>query len=100
MTQKKEQHKILINAVDPEECRIALVKGEQLENFSIETIAGEITRGNIYKGKVTGIQPSLQAAFIDYGQRETASYSNTRSTANIISTSLSPEKAQPLVSST
>lgn len=67
MTQKKEQHKILINAVDPEECRIALVRGEQLENFSIETIAGEITRGNIYKGKVTGIQPSLQAAFIDYG---------------------------------
>jgi ribonuclease E len=67
MTQKKEQNKILINAVDPEECRIALVKGDRLENFSIETAAGEITRGNIYKGVVMRVEPSLQAAFIDYG---------------------------------
>jgi len=67
MTQKKEQHKILINAVDPEECRIALVKGGHLENFSIETSAGELTRGNIYKGVVTRVEPSLQAAFVDYG---------------------------------
>ena len=67
MTQKKESNKILINAVDPEECRIALVKGGRLENFSIETAAGEITRGNIYKGVVVRVEPSLQAAFIDYG---------------------------------
>jgi len=67
MTQKKERLKILINAVDPEECRIALVKGGHLENFSIETAAGEITRGNIYKGVVTRVEPSLQAAYVDYG---------------------------------
>jgi ribonuclease E len=67
MTQKKEPNKILINAVDPEECRIALVKEGRLENFSIETAAGEITRGNIYKGVVVRVEPSLQAAFIDYG---------------------------------
>jgi ribonuclease E len=67
MTQKKEQHKILINAVDPEECRIALIKGNRLESFHIETTAGEITRGNIYKGVVTRVEPSLQAAFVDYG---------------------------------
>lgn len=67
MTQKKDRHKILINAVDPEECRIALVKGNRLENFGIETAAGEITRGNIYKGVVTRVEPSLQAAFVDYG---------------------------------
>jgi ribonuclease E len=67
MTQKKETNKILINAVDPEECRIALVKEGRLENFSIETAAGEITRGNIYKGVVVRVEPSLQAAFIDYG---------------------------------
>ena len=53
--------------MDPEECRIALVKGGRLENFSIETAAGEITRGNIYKGVVVRVEPSLQAAFIDYG---------------------------------
>jgi ribonuclease E len=67
MTQKKERHKILINAVDPEECRIALVKGSRLESFQIETAAREITRGNIYKGIITRVEPSLQAAFVDYG---------------------------------
>jgi ribonuclease E len=67
MTQQKEPHKILINAVDPEECRIALVKGGHLENFDIETAAGAITRGNIYKGVVMRVEPSLQAAFVDYG---------------------------------
>jgi ribonuclease E len=67
MAQRKEQHKILINAVDPEECRIALVKGSRLEDFSIETAGGELNRGNIYKGVVTRIEPSLQAAFVDYG---------------------------------
>lgn len=67
MTKQKEPHKILINAVDPEECRIALVKGGRLEDFSIETAAGELTRGNVYKGVVTRVEPSLQAAFVDYG---------------------------------
>ncbi|MBW1740638.1 MAG: Rne/Rng family ribonuclease [Deltaproteobacteria bacterium] len=67
MTQKKERHKILINAVDPEECRIALVKGNCLESFHIETTAGQITRGNIYKGLVTRVEQSLQAVFVDYG---------------------------------
>ena len=67
MTRKKATRKILINAVDPEECRIALIKGRSLESFHIETTAGEITRGNIYKGVVTRVEPSLQAAFIDYG---------------------------------
>jgi len=67
MTQKKEPHKILINASDPEECRIALVKGGRLENFGIETAAGELIRGNIYKGVVTRVEQSLQAAFVDYG---------------------------------
>lgn len=72
MTEKKEQYKILINAVDPEECRIALVRNGNLENFSIETAAGELTRGNIYKGKVTRVEPSLQAVFVDYGAEKNA----------------------------
>ncbi len=59
--------KILINAVDPEECRIATVKDGRLEDFTIETAAREITRGNIYKGVVAKVEPSLQAAFVDYG---------------------------------
>jgi ribonuclease E len=67
MTRKRERHKILINAVDPEECRIALLEGNRLESFHIETTAGEITRGNIYKGVVTRVESSLQAVFVDYG---------------------------------
>ncbi|MFH1675221.1 MAG: Rne/Rng family ribonuclease [Pseudomonadota bacterium] len=59
--------KILINAVDPEECRIATVKDGRLEDFTIETSAREITRGNIYKGVVVRVEPSLQAVFVDYG---------------------------------
>jgi len=59
--------KILINAIDPEECRIAAVKDSKLEEFHIETTTREITHGNIYKGIITRIEPALQAAFIDYG---------------------------------
>ena len=67
MKKQEEHYKILINAVDPEECRIAMIKKGHLENFSIETAARELIRGNIYKGKVARVEPSLQAAFIDYG---------------------------------
>jgi ribonuclease E len=59
--------KILINAIDHEECRIAKVKDLKLEEFHIESAAKEITQGNIYKGIVTRIEPSLQAVFVDYG---------------------------------
>ncbi len=59
--------KILINAIDPEECRIAKVKGIRLEEFHIESAAREITHGNIYKGIIARVEPSLQAAFVDYG---------------------------------
>ncbi|MBU0699048.1 MAG: S1 RNA-binding domain-containing protein, partial [Proteobacteria bacterium] len=59
--------KILINAVDPGECRIAKVKDNKLEEFHIESAAKEITHGNIYKGVISRIEPSLQAVFVDYG---------------------------------
>ena len=59
--------KILINAVDSEEIRIAKVIDNKLEEFHIESAAREITHGNIYKGIITRIEPSLEAAFIDYG---------------------------------
>jgi ribonuclease E len=59
--------KILINAVDHEECRIAKVTDSKLEDFHIESASREITHGNIYKGIITRIEPSLQAVFVDYG---------------------------------
>ena len=59
--------KILINAIDPEECRIAKVIDNRLEEFQIESAGREIIHGNIYKGVVTRVEPSLQAVFVDFG---------------------------------
>ncbi len=59
--------RILINATQPEELRVAMVDGQKLYNFDIETSARKQTKSNIYKGKITRIEPSLEAAFIDYG---------------------------------
>ena len=59
--------KILINASDPEECRFAKVKDSKLEEFYIHSAAREITKGNVYKAKVSRVEPGLQAAFVEYG---------------------------------
>lgn len=59
--------KILINALDLEECRIARVCDSKLEEFHLETTSRESIQGNIYKGIVTRIEPSLQAVFVDFG---------------------------------
>jgi ribonuclease E len=59
--------KILINAVDTEECRIAKVSNNRLAEFHIETTTREVTQGNIYKAIVSRVEPSLQAVFVDYG---------------------------------
>ena len=60
--------KILINALDPDEHRIAAIKDNKLEQFHIETTARQVTQGNIYKGVVTRVEPSLQAVFVNYGE--------------------------------
>lgn len=60
--------KILINALDPDEHRIATIKDNKLEEFHIETTAKLVTQGNIYKGVVTRVEPSLQAVFVNYGE--------------------------------
>nr|NJM01357.1 ribonuclease E/G [Desulfobacula sp.] len=59
--------KILINALDSDENRIVALVDNKLEQFHIETAAKEVTQGNIYKGIVTRVEPSLQAVFVDYG---------------------------------
>ncbi len=59
--------RMLINARVPEELRIAIVEGDVLENFQVEVGERGLTRGNIYRGTIASIQPSLNAAFIDYG---------------------------------
>jgi ribonuclease E len=58
---------MLINAAEPEECRIALLSGGRLDELYIERAAAASNVGNIYKGIVTKVEPSIQAAFIDFG---------------------------------
>ncbi len=58
---------MLINYVPGEECRIAIVEDGKLEEFYQERASAESHVGNIYKGKVTNIEPSIQAAFVDFG---------------------------------
>ncbi len=59
--------KMLINASHPEECRVAVVSDGILEELDVQIRTHEATLGNIYKGVVSRIEPSLQAVFVDYG---------------------------------
>ncbi len=59
--------RMLINATQPEELRVAIVDGQRLENLDIEHGAREQKKANVYKGTITRIEPSLEAAFVDYG---------------------------------
>ena len=59
--------RMLINATQPEELRVALVDGQFLYDLDLETLSREQKKANIYKGKITRIEPSLEAAFVDYG---------------------------------
>ncbi|NOY70961.1 MAG: ribonuclease E [Gammaproteobacteria bacterium] len=59
--------RMLINATQSEELRVALVDGQFLYDLDIETPSREQKKANIYKGKITRVEPSLEAAFIDYG---------------------------------
>ena len=59
--------RMLINATQQEELRVALVDGQRLYDLDIESGSREQTKANIYKGRITRIEPSLEAAFVDYG---------------------------------
>src|SRR5437660_812036 len=61
---KKE---MLINVLQPEECRIAIVEDGLLEELYVERTSHESYVGNIYKGRIVNIEPSIQAAFVDFG---------------------------------
>src|SRR5205085_10809259 len=59
--------KMLINVVEPEEARIAVLDDESLEELYVERKSSSTLLGNIYKGRVVSIEPSIQAAFVDFG---------------------------------
>src|ERR671912_655558 len=60
-------NKMLIDATHPEETRVVVVRGNRVEEFDFESANRKQLRGNIYLAKVTRVEPSLQAAFIEYG---------------------------------
>jgi ribonuclease E len=60
-------NKMLIDAAHPEETRVVVVRGNRVEEFDFEAANRKQLRGNIYLAKVTRVEPSLQAAFVDYG---------------------------------
>ncbi|MEC9367602.1 MAG: ribonuclease E/G [Pseudomonadota bacterium] len=59
--------KMLIDAAHPEETRVVVVRGNRIEDFDYESATRKQLKGNIYLAKVTRVEPSLQAAFVDYG---------------------------------
>lgn len=59
--------RMLINATHPEELRVALVDGQRLFDLDIESSTREQKKSNIYKGRITRVEPSLEAAFVDFG---------------------------------
>jgi ribonuclease E len=60
--------RMLINATQPEERRLAIVDGQKLQDFETEIEGREQRKGNIYKAVVTRVEPSLEACFVDYGE--------------------------------
>src|SRR6187549_3058268 len=60
-------NKMLIDTTHPEETRVVVLRGNRVEEFDFESANRRQLRGNIYLAKVTRVEPSLQAAFVDYG---------------------------------
>jgi len=60
---------MLVNATQQEELRVALVDGQKLYDLSIELPSREQKKANVYKGRITRVEPSLEAAFVDYGSQ-------------------------------
>lgn len=63
----KKNSKLLINAGEAEECRLALLEDGRLESLNVSTTSREQRKNNIYKARIVAIEPSLQAAFLEYG---------------------------------
>ena len=61
---------ILINATHKEEIRVAIVRNQKLTDLNIETSLNRKTKGNIYKAKISRVEQSLEAAFVDYGKEK------------------------------
>src|SRR5512140_2743783 len=68
LTRKDAMKRMLINATQAEERRLAIVDGQKLLDYEIDIEGREQRKGNIYKAVVTRVEPSLEACFVDYGE--------------------------------
>ena len=97
--------RMLINATQAEERRLAIVDGQKLLDYEIEIEGREQRKGNIYKAVVTRVEPSLEACFVDYGEDRhgflpfkeiSRNYFAAVAPINSLSTSIEVGRAQPL----
>ncbi len=65
--EKPKVIRLLVNAEEPEECRLALLEDGRLQSLHVSTVNRTQTKSNIYKARIVAIEPNLQAAFVDYG---------------------------------
>ena len=90
--------RMLIDARHPEETRVAVVKGNRIEEFDFESAEHEQLKGNIYLAKVTRVEPSLQAAFIDFAAENHLEWEKTSSWSHPASTQkMRPARAVPVL---
>ena len=66
--------RMLINATQPEELRVALIDGQSIYDFDIEQKGQERKRSNIYKARISRVEPSLGPAFVDFGTEKHGFY--------------------------
>ena len=71
--------RMLIDATHAEETRVVVLDGSRLEDFDVETSTKRQLKGNIYLAKVVRVEPSLQAAFVEYGGNRQASSPSAKS---------------------
>ena len=76
-------NKMLIDSTHPEETRVVVLRGNRVEEFDFESAHRKQLRGNIYLAKVTRVEPSLQAAFVDMAATATASSPSPKSIRTI-----------------
>lgn len=89
--------RMLINATQAEELRVAIVDGQTLYDIDIEQPSKEQKKSNIYKGRITRLEPSLEAAFVDYGA-ERHGFLPLKEISAIISRPASTITSRPFVS--
>lgn len=84
--------RMLFNATQSEELRVAIVDGQKLVDLDIEHAGKEQRKSNIYKGVITRVEPSLEAAFVDYGMERHGFYPLKKSHAATIQKKLTLAK--------